>query len=147
MLLADYEKDFMLRTDASGTGLGAALLQKNKAGEWTPIQWASNKLTDTEKRYKISEKEMPAIYWAVKKFVYELRGRKFKLVSDHKALQEIRNKAEFNNARINRWIDQIQEFDFEICYNKGEELAVPDALSKLYEKERKRQERASIMKK
>lgn len=133
--LPDYNKEFMLRTDASGTGIGAVLLQKNKIGEWAPIQWASKKLTDAERKYGITEKEMLAVFWAVKKFEYELRGRKFQLVSDHKALEEIRSKAEFNNARVNRWIDQIQEFDFEIKYNKGEELAVPDALSRLYEKE------------
>lgn len=82
---------------------------------------------------------MLAIFWAVKKFEYEIRGREFLLVSDHKALQEIRKKAEFSNVRINRWIDLIQEFDFEIMYNKGEELAVPDTLSRLYEKDREKE--------
>lgn len=53
------------------------------------------------------------------------------LVTDHEALVEMRNNPEFNNTRINRWIEQIQEFDFQIEYNKGEELAVPDG-SRLY---------------
>ena len=140
LILPDYEKQFMLRTDACGTGMGAVLLQKNQKGEWCPVQWASKKFTPTERRYGISEMEMLAVYWGVKKFEYELRGRKFILVSDHKALQEIRKKAYFNNSRINRWIELIQEFDFEIQYNKGEELAVPDALSRLYEAEERTDE-------
>jgi hypothetical protein len=76
---------------------------------------------------------MYAIFWGIKKFEYELRGRRFQLVTDHKALEEIRKKGYFENNRVNRWIEKIQEFDFEVRYEKGEELAVPDALSRLYE--------------
>jgi hypothetical protein len=135
LLLADYDKPFMLRTDASNTGLGAVLLQEDENKEWKPIQWASKKLTPTERRYGITEKEMYAVVWGIKKFEYELRGRKFRLVTDHKALTEIRKKGQFNNDRVNRWADLIQEFDFEVEYKKGEELVVPDALSRLYEGE------------
>lgn len=49
--------------DASDTGLGAVLLQENVDGEWVPIQWASKKLTPTERRYGILEKEMLAVFW------------------------------------------------------------------------------------
>lgn len=135
LALPDYNKQFMLRTDACGTGMGAVLLQKNVKDEWVPVQWASKKFTPTETRYGISEMEMLAVYWAVKKFEYELRGRRFILVTDHKALEVIRTKAYMENNRINRWVEQIQEFDFEVRYNKGEEMAVPDALSRLYQKE------------
>ena len=42
--LPDFDKDFVLRTDASDTGLGAVLLQKH--GETVfPTAYASNKLT------------------------------------------------------------------------------------------------------
>ena len=50
LLLVDYNKEFMLRTDASDTGLGAVLLQQDRNMEWRPIQWASKKLTPAEKR-------------------------------------------------------------------------------------------------
>jgi hypothetical protein len=56
-------------------------------------------------------------------------------VTDHKALEEIRRKPYFENNRINRWIESIQEFDFEVRYSKGEDLMVPDALSGLHENE------------
>lgn len=130
--IADYDKEFLLRTDASDLGMGAVLLQKNSKEEWVPVQWASKKFTPTEVRYGISEKEMYAVFWGVKKFEYELRGRKFKIETDHKALAEIRKKSDFNNARINRWIEKIQEFDFEIRYIPGDEMVVPDALSRFY---------------
>ena len=49
-------------TDASNSGLGAALLQQDAEGRWVPIQWASKKLTRTEERYGITEKEMLAVF-------------------------------------------------------------------------------------
>lgn len=55
--LPDYVKEFILRTDASNVGIGAVLLQERN-GKMMPIQWASKKLTPTETRYGISEKEM-----------------------------------------------------------------------------------------
>ena len=107
----------MLKTDASDTGLEAMLLQKDKKMKWRLVQSTSKKLTPAEKRYGITEKEMYAVFWATKKFEYELSGRKFKLITDHKALTEIRKKGHFNNNRVNRWIDLIQEFDVE-CEKK-----------------------------
>ncbi|KAF9762180.1 Retrovirus-related Pol polyprotein from transposon [Nosema granulosis] len=77
--IADYAKEFLLKTDASNIGMGGVLLQKNEQGEYVPVQWVSKKFSPTERRYGISEKEMYAIFWGVKKFEYELRGRRFKI--------------------------------------------------------------------
>ncbi|KAF9742974.1 Retrovirus-related Pol polyprotein from transposon 17.6, partial [Nosema granulosis] len=113
-------KTFRVRTDACDSGIGAILLQEDNEGRWVPIQWAFKMLTPTERRYTISEKKMLAILFGIEKFESDLKGRKFHLMTDHKALAEIRNKPYFNNNRINRWIEQIQEFDFTIEYIKGE---------------------------
>ncbi|KAF9760560.1 Retrovirus-related Pol polyprotein from transposon 17.6 [Nosema granulosis] len=43
-----------------------------------------------------------------------------------------RNKPYFNNNRIDRWIEQIQEFDFTIEYIKGKMMTDADALSRQY---------------
>jgi hypothetical protein len=135
--IPDYKKDFRLRTDACDTGLAAVLQQTNQEGKWIPIQWASKKLTPTERMYTIQEKEMLAVFWGVKKFEYELRGRRFEIMTDHKSLEEIREKPCFNNNRINRWIEKIQEFDFKIQYVRGENMKDADALSKQYQEEKK----------
>ena len=42
----DLRKEITIRTDASGTGLGAVMIQEGR-----PILFASRKLTDTEKHY------------------------------------------------------------------------------------------------
>lgn len=35
-----------------------------------------------------------------------------------------------NNARVNRWIEKIQHYDFRIEYVKGEEMGLADELSR-----------------
>jgi hypothetical protein len=81
---------------------------------------------------------MLGVMWGIEKFKYELSGRKFHLITDHKALESIRSKAEFENNRINRWVEKIQEYEFTIEYRKGVELVAPDALSRLYEEDKKK---------
>lgn len=66
------------------------------------------------------QKKMFFIFNALKKYEYELRGRWLKLESDYKTVVEIRIKPPFNNNRINRLIEFIKEFDFEIVYIEGE---------------------------
>ncbi|KAI5176506.1 hypothetical protein PAEPH01_2321 [Pancytospora epiphaga] len=45
---------------------------------------------------------MLAIYKGIKRFEYKLKGRKFKLITDHTALKVIRKKPSFDNNIINR---------------------------------------------
>lgn len=138
--LPEYNKEFILETDASNTGLGAVLLQRDESGRMVPVKWGSRKLSPTEKRYGITEKEMLAVLWGVTNFDYELRGRKFHLVSDHKALKYIWETGESNNSRINRWLVKLQEYNFTIEYRKDELMDSADALSRLYEKDKVEQE-------
>ncbi|ELQ76858.1 RNA-directed DNA polymerase, LTR Retrotransposon, partial [Trachipleistophora hominis] len=98
------------------------------------VQWASKKLTPTEMRCRISEKEMLAVKWGIEKFSYELKARKFHLITDHKALEFIRNKPEFYNNILNRWCEAIQQYEFTIEYSKPVNLIKADALSRIHEK-------------
>ena len=70
------------------------------------VQWTSRKFTPTKMLYVISE--IYAIFWMVKKFEYELGGKKFKIETDHKVLVKFRNKPGFENNRDNRWIEKMQ---------------------------------------
>lgn len=67
LTLPIYKKPFIVRTDASNIGLGAVLLQEDNSGHRKPIEWTSQKLKPAETRYRISEKEMLAILWGIKK--------------------------------------------------------------------------------
>jgi hypothetical protein len=84
---------------------------------------------------------MLVVIWGIKRFDYELGGKRFHLITDHKALEEIRTKERFGNGRVCRWIERIQEYDFSVEYRKGEELVTADAPSMLYEEERNKVEK------
>ncbi len=53
---------------------------------------------------------------------------------------EIRRKLTFNNNRINRGIEKIQEFDFTIECKKPEVMVVADALSRIHSEEENKEE-------
>ena len=74
--LPDMQKPFVLRTDASDLGLGAVLLQTHD-GELFPVNYASRRLSNSEKNYSRIEHECLAIIWALKKFELCLYGGEF----------------------------------------------------------------------
>ena len=85
----DFSKPFVVRTDATITGLGAVLCQDkgDKAGP-NVIAYASRSLKPSEKHYGPYKLEFLALYWAVtKKFSGYLQGTKeFTVTTDHNPL-------------------------------------------------------------
>ena len=57
----DFNKPFLLETDASGKGLGAVLSQKQTDGRYHPIAYASRIMNDTEQRYHSNKQEFLAL--------------------------------------------------------------------------------------
>ena len=74
MILPDFEKEFLLETDASGLGLGAVLAQKQDDRLVRPIAFASPTLLPHEKNYRSTELEALAVVWAVKHYRHYLYG-------------------------------------------------------------------------
>lgn len=127
LIYPDFEKEFILTTDASDYAIGAVLSQ-GTLGKDRPVAFASRTLNVTEERYSTTEKELLAIVWAVKHFKSYLYGRRFKLVTDHKPLiYSLTN----SNDKIVRWKLQLSEFNYEIVYKPGKQNVVADALSRI----------------
>jgi hypothetical protein len=127
----NYEKPFLLYTDACVTGLGAVLSQNDEAGQEHPIVFLSRSLTDAEKNYTITELECLAIVWSVKKLHVYLDGSKFTLITDHSALQWLFS---FNgsNKRLIRWSMELQAYkdNMDIKYRAGRVHTNADPLSR-----------------
>ena len=124
----DPERDSEVRTDASGIGVGAVIVQKYPEG-WKPIAYASRQLTKCEMNYGISEKECLAIIFALNKFRPFLDHRHFVVVTDHHALCFMKNKR-ILPARLMRWALFLEEFDFDIKYKSGSCNKDADCLSR-----------------
>jgi len=123
--LPDFEKKFVLTTDASNLALGAVLSQNGH-----PISFISRTLNDHELNYSAIEKELLAIVWATKTFRHYLLGRQFLIASDHQPLRWLHNLKE-PNAKLERWRVRLSEYQFKIDYIKGKENSVADALSRI----------------
>ena len=83
----DFEKPFFLSCDASGDGIGF-YLGKTEHGEIEFIAFGGRTLSETEKKYPVLDKELLAIYFAVKTCYVYLCRHDFVVYSDHKPLTE-----------------------------------------------------------
>ena len=129
LIYPDFERPFLVQTDASNDGLGAILSQESEGVERV-VSYASRALSKAEKNYSATEKECLAVVWAVKHFRPYLHGQKFELQTDHRALQWLMTLKE-PNERLMRWALRLQEFEMKITYRPGVQNQNADALSRL----------------
>ncbi|XP_041365121.1 uncharacterized protein LOC121380393 [Gigantopelta aegis] len=119
---------FTIRTDASGNGLGAVLMQESE-GEVFPVLYVSRKLKDRETRYATIEKECLAIVWAIGKFTQYVYGVDFTLETDHQSLTWL-HQTRFDNARVMRWALALQPYRFVCKSIHGKDNVCADLLSR-----------------
>ena len=125
----DFNKPFVLQTDASNHGLGAMLTQVQDGVE-VAITYASRQLKLSEEKYATMQKECLAIIWAIKCFHHYLFGQpQFTVVTDHCPLQWIKTM-ETKNQMIQHWICEIQGYSFNLKHRAGTTNENADALSR-----------------
>ncbi|GBN25236.1 Retrovirus-related Pol polyprotein from transposon 297 [Araneus ventricosus] len=122
------DKEFILDTDASNEGIGAVLSQKI-GNEECVIAYFSKSLGKPERNYCVTRKELLAIVKSIEHFHHYLYGRKFLLRTDNASLRWLLNFRE-PEGQIARWIQRLQEYDFEIQHRKGTSHGNADALSR-----------------
>lgn len=124
----DFDKTFVLQTDASDYGLGAVLTQEIEGSERV-IAYASRHLNQAERNYTTTEKECLAIIWGIRKMKMYLEGYKFIIITDHLSLKWL-NSIDSPTGRLARWALELQQYQFTIQYRKGSQNVVADALSR-----------------
>ncbi|PON80327.1 hypothetical protein PanWU01x14_007770, partial [Parasponia andersonii] len=67
--------------------------------------------------------------FALKIWRYYFYGVKFEIYSDHKSLKYLFTQRDLN-LRRRRWIEYMEDYDFELQYHPGKANVVADALSK-----------------
>lgn len=126
----DFEKEFVLTTDASDKAIGAVLSQ-GEIGKDLPIAYASRTLNKAETRYSTIERELLAIVWSVKQFRPYIYGRTFKIVTDHKPLTWMFNIKD-PGSRLMRWRIKLEEYQFTVVYKQGKLNTNADYLSRIH---------------
>ncbi len=125
----DFEKQFVLYTDASDLACGAVLTQEVN-GVHLPIAYSSRAFTKGERNKAVIEKELLAIYFAIKHFQPYLYGVRFQIYTDHRSLIFLYTMKD-PTSRLTRIRLELEEYDFEIKYVKGKDNPVADALSRI----------------
>jgi hypothetical protein len=132
LIYPNFEREFILYTDASNIALGAILHQKGDDGKEHVIAYENKTLNEAEQNYSTTELECLAVVWAIEKFDYYLEGNKFKVITDHIALKWLFNKA-IPKGRIGRWIARLQPYicNMEVIHKSGKRHMNADALSRI----------------
>ena len=109
------ELDLFLETDASGKGIGMALLQSNSNERESlyPITYGSKTLTPAEMRYANIERELLGVVGALEKFHYYFTfGHPVTVLTDHKPLIAIAKKALINAPlRLQRLLLRLNNYN------------------------------------
>ena len=118
----------ILDTDASNQAVGAVLSQLQD-GQEQVIAYYSQTLSRPQKQYCVTRRELLAVIKAVQHFHHYLYGRHFTVRIDHAALKWLLS---FRNpeGQTARWIQRLQEYDFEIEHRSGLKHSNADALSR-----------------
>lgn len=124
----DPKAELEIQCDASQTGLGAALLQRGR-----PIAYTSRALTETERQYVQIEKEMLAIIFSLEQFHQYTYRCHVKIQSNHKPLESILQKPlACAPRRLQGMMLRLQNYDYEVQYEHGENLHLAGTLSRAY---------------
>lgn len=115
-----------LYADASPYAVGAVLVQIGLDKQPRVIAFANKSLSKEDRLLSQTQKEALACLWASEHYDYYLRGRKYDLFTDHKALETLlgikKPTSSMTSARIERWLMRLQEYDFTIKYVPGRKM-------------------------
>ena len=142
MKFYDDTKPLYLETDASGVGLGAALLQlcddtacqRDMAPDNTslrPTAFASKSLTGAKWRYSNIEWEALGILHGLEKFHHYCFSREVLIIMDHKPLVAMFKKdVAMLSQHIQHLLLKIHQCRVQIIYKPGPDIFIADWLSR-----------------
>lgn len=129
----DPTAELSIATDASDVAIGAVLQQK-KDEQWQPLAFFSRKLSPAQTKYSPYDRELLAVYEAIKYFRFMVEARNFSVMTDHKPLTYAFSTTKENcSPRQYRYLDFISQFTTDLRYIPGNDNVVADSLSRIEE--------------
>ena len=128
----DFDKTFILKTDASDSAIGCVLAQRDERSREQMVACASRKLSTGEKRWATYDKEYVAIVWSVRHFSHYLKFRSFIVYTDHRPLlgcRSIDDEKDATGRRV-RWSIELASYNIDLRHKDGKKNGDADALSR-----------------
>ena len=139
LTMPDTTQPFYIITDASNTGIGAALLQQHPTEKKMKLISANSRLfTPIEMRLSTLIRECSAIIFALTEYEFLLTGSKHPIVlfTDHKPIIYLFTQKNKPNHRVYRFQLILMKFpNLHIIWTEGKNLALPDLLSRTIDEE------------
>ena len=130
----DSNKPLILTTDGSGTHCGAVLEVSTvveRCEMSRPLAFFSKSFAPTTRTRSTFNRELTAVYLAVKHFKHIVRGRELLIKTDHKALvNAVENGIGEHSMHEQCMINYVKEYGPRMEHISGEENAVADSLSR-----------------
>jgi hypothetical protein len=124
MRIVDPTEDFNVCIDACKEGQGGVLSQNGFVVCYEP-----RKLKGHERIYVTHDLDLETIMYALKKWRHYLMGKRFDLMTYHNGLKYLFDQPTLN-SRKRRWLEFLNEYDFDINHIKGKENKVVDAINR-----------------
>jgi transposase InsO family protein len=141
----DFNRTFFLACDASRIGIGAVLYQPsdrqlsqgdNSVTADNIVRIVSRSLHKYEKNYAVYKLETLALVYALREFRLYLLGKRFHVLTDHRALTFIlnldKNMTQPINSTLSGWAAELLEYEFDVTHVPGYRNLLPDHLSRIY---------------
>jgi len=131
LVAPDLDKEFRVEVDASNFATGGVLSIKCEDNKWRPVAYISKSLNETERSYKIYNKEMLAVICCLeawRHFLEEFRS-KFKVWTDYKNLEYFMSNQKLNRRQA-RWALYLSRFDFVLKHISGSKMGKVNGLSR-----------------
>lgn len=129
----NINQEMVLDTDASFSTIGGVLSQIQEDGSERVIAYGSRTLSEHEKGYCVTRKELLALRDYMLHFKHYLYGKKFLARTDHKALLFMSQTSKPLSSQFQTWIEDLSGFQYDLQYRKGSEHSNADGISRLSE--------------
>ena len=131
LVFPDFDKLFLLETDASKEGLGVVLSQKQKDGCYHHVAFGSQSLMPSEQNYHSSKSEFLALKWSMTEHFNEnLAYAPFTVHTDNNPLTYMLTTPNLD-VMGHCWVGVLPPYEFTLDYQKRTDNATADALSRV----------------
>ena len=120
--------EYTLAVDFSQEATGAVLMQQ-QGDVRVPIAFSSVRNSEREAKYTATEGEALAVIRGLRKMRFWLAGRRFRLCTDHSALQWVSTDPS-KSPRLANWRTALLDFDFVVVHKAGVEMQYVDYFSR-----------------